>query len=178
MITKIFNDKKIKIVGLSEYNLKDTKMFLDFINSLIEEKVQILLNKKIFLGEEKIWLKGRLKEAGGDKKVYLVAETDDMIVGSTEVGVGIGRNSHVGTLHIAVRNGYRGFGLGTYLMEEIIKLAKKRLKVKIIKIPVFATNKPAIGLYKRCGFKMVARVPKQFKYKGGLVGEIIMLRYL
>lgn len=43
-------------------------------------------------------------------------------------------------------------GLGKYLMETIIKLAKKRLKIRIVRIFVFVTNKPAIGLYKNCGF--------------------------
>jgi len=178
METKIFNGKKIKIRGLSEYGLKDTKRFLDFINSLIEEDVQILFNKKLSLKEEKIWLKGQIKEIKSNRKVYLVAEINNIIIGSTEVGMGIGRANHIGTLHIAIRNGYRGIGLGKYLMKSIIKLAKRRLKVKIIKIPVFDTNKPAIGLYKKYGFKKVGLIPKQFQYKGKLVDEIIMLLYL
>lgn len=178
MVTKIFKDKKIKIKELSGYSLKDTKRFLDFINSLIEENVQILFDKKFFLEGEKIWLKGQLGEEKENRKIYLVAESNNMIVGSTEVGVGIGRAGHIGTLHIAIRNGYRGMGLGKYLMESIIKLAKKRLKIQIIRIPVFDTNKLAIGLYEHCGFKKVARVQKQFQYKGKLVDEIIMLKYL
>ncbi len=178
MITKIFNDKKLKIGELSEYNLKDAKRFLDFINSLIGEKAQILLDKKPSLKEERIWLGGQLKETKSNKKVYLVAQSNDIIAGSIEVGAGVGHADRIGTLHIAIRNGYRRIGLGKYLMESIIKLAKRRLKVKIIKIPVFDTNKPAIGLYKSCGFKEAARIPKQFQYKGKLVDEIIMLRYL
>lgn len=178
MITKIFGDKKITIRELLGYNLKDTKRFLDFINSLIEEKAQLLWKEKFSLKGERAWLKRQLKEVENNKKVYLVAESNNIIVGSTEVGMGVGRADHIGTLHIAIRNGYRGMGLGKYLMESIMKLAKRRLKIKIIKIPVFATNKPAIGLYKSCGFKKVARVPKQIQYKGKLVDEIIMLRYL
>jgi len=175
MKTKIFNKEKIKIKELTEYNLKDTKRFLDFINSLIGEKVQILLDKKLSLKEERVWLQGQLKEVKSNRKVYLVAESNNLIVGSTEIGCGVGRNKHVGTLHIAIKKGYRGMGIGKYLMETVIKLAKRRLKLKIIKIPVFATNKPAIGLYNNRGFKKVARIPKQFQYKGKLVDEIIML---
>ncbi len=178
MITKNFDGKKIIIRKLSGKDIKIVKKFQDFINSFIEEEAQLLWKKKFSLREEKVWLESQLKEVKNNKKVYLVAENNSIIVGSTEVGVGVGRNDHVGILHIAVKNGYRRFGLGTYLMKEIIKLAKKRLKVKIIKIPVFATNKPAIGLYKYFRFKRVARVPKQLQYKGKLVDEIIMLLYL
>jgi len=178
MITEIFKDKKLEIRELSQYSLKDAKRFLNFINSLIGERAQILLNKEMSLKEERIWLKGQLKEVKGNKKVSLVAEDNNMIVGSVEVGVGNGRADRVGTLHIAIRDGYRRIGLGKYLMESVIKLAKRRLKVKIIRIPVFATNKPAVGLYRSRGFKEVARIPKQFRYKGKIVDEIIFLRYL
>jgi len=178
MKTKIFNVKKVKIRELSKYNLKDTKRFLDFINSFIREEAQLLWKKKFSLKKERSWLESQLKEVKNNRKVYLVAENNGMVIGSTEVGVSVGRNDHVGILHIAVKNSYRRFGLGMYLMKEIIKLAKKRLKVKIIKISVFATNKPALGLYKNCGFEKVAKVPKQFQCKGKLVDEIIMLRYL
>lgn len=65
-------------------------------------------------------------------------------------------------------------------MRETIKLAKKELKPKprIIRLSVFANNKPAIGLYRKIGFKKVASVPKQLQYKGRLIDEIIMLLYL
>ncbi|MFH0854510.1 MAG: N-acetyltransferase [bacterium] len=178
MVTKIFNDKKIKIRELSEYSVKDTKRFLDFINSFIKEDAQLLWKEKFSLKGERAWLKDELKEVKNKQKVYLVAEENNIIVGSTEVGAGAGRADHIGTLHIAIRSGYRGMGLGKYLMDSVIKLAKRKLKVKIIKIPVFSTNKPAIGLYKNRGFKKVARVPKQFQYKGKMVDEIILLKYL
>ncbi|PIV12707.1 MAG: GNAT family N-acetyltransferase, partial [Candidatus Nealsonbacteria bacterium CG03_land_8_20_14_0_80_36_12] len=49
------------------------------------------------------------------------------------------------------------------------------LKPKIIRLSVFPTNKAAIGLYKKLGFKKVAKISKQIQYKGKLVDEIIML---
>ena len=178
MKTKTFNGKKVKIKELSEYSLKDTEKFLNFINSFLKEGAQLLAKKEISLKEEKEWLSSQLKEVKNNKKVYLVAEYQNQIIGTTEVGVGSGRSDHVGTLHIAVRNDCRRIGLGKYLMKTIIKSAKKRLRIKIINIPVFITNKPAIGLYKYCGFKKVATIPKQIQYKGKLVDEIIMVKYL
>jgi ribosomal protein S18 acetylase RimI-like enzyme len=62
-------------------------------------------------------------------------------------------------------------------MEEIIKLAKKELRpgLKIIRLSVYSNNKIAIALYKKYGFKEVAKIPKQIQYKGKLIDEIIML---
>jgi len=51
-------------------------------------------------------------------------------------------------------------------------------KPKIIRLNVFPTNKPAISLYRKFGFKKVAKIPKQISYLGKLIDEIIMLRRL
>ena len=52
-------------------------------------------------------------------------------------------------------------------MQEVMKLAKKELKPtpKIFQLEVYENNKPAIGLYKKMGFKIVAKVPKQIQHK-------------
>lgn len=178
METKIFGGKKIKIRELSKKDLRNAKKFQDYTNSLIEEDAQILMNKKISLREEKKRLKEELIKIKECKKVKLVAEKDNLVVGIADIPIGSNRRSHVGDFGINIRKGYRGIGLGTYLISEIIKLAKKKLKPKpeIIRLSAFATNKPALGLYKKLGFKKVAKIPKQYKYKGKLIDEIIMIR--
>lgn len=58
MKIKAFNGKKIKIRQISKKDLEieSVKKFQNFINSLVEEDVQIRLNKKISLEEEKEFL--------------------------------------------------------------------------------------------------------------------------
>ena len=175
MKTIIFGSKEIIIRKLSNGDLRNVKRFQDLINSLIEEKAQISLNKKLSLKEEKEWLKRQLGQIKNQKTVFLLAECDNKVIGTTGIDLRRGRQEHVGEFGISIRNGYRGIGLGKYLMKEIIKLAKKELKPKIIRLSVFPTNKAAIGLYKKLGFKKVAKIPKQIQYKGKLVDEIIML---
>ena len=63
-------------------------------------------------------------------------------------------------------------------MTEILKEAEKELKPKIIRLSVFPENTIAQNLYKKFGFKKVARVPKQLEYKGKLTDEIIMIKEL
>lgn len=65
-------------------------------------------------------------------------------------------------------------------MAEVLKLAKKELRPrpKIIKLSVYSKNKIAQNLYKKFGFKKVAKIPKQFQYKGKLLDEVIMIKEL
>jgi len=139
-----------------------------------------MFNERFSLKEEKRWMEEQLRKIKNQKTVFLIAEDNDIVVGTTGIDLRIGRQSHVGEFGITIRKGYRGIGLGSYLADKIIKLAKKKLKPKpkIIRLNVFPTNKPAISLYRKFGFKKVAKIPKQISYLGKLIDEIIMLRRL
>jgi ribosomal protein S18 acetylase RimI-like enzyme len=180
METKIFKGKEIKIREISKKDSKNAKKFQDFINSLVKEDAMIKVNRKQSLREETEWLRGKLKQIKNKKEVVLVAECEGKIVGNAHIRLDWGRQEHIGNFGIAIRNGFRNIGLGTYLAKEIIKLAKRKLKPrpKIIRLSAYAKNKSAIAFYKNLGFKVVARIPKQGKIKGKLVDEIIMLKYL
>ena len=150
------------------------------MNSFVKERAMILVDEKIYLKKEKKWLKDMISAVKNKKIVYLFAEENNKIIGSTEIKLYEGRQNHIGEFGIAIRNGYRRIGLGKYLTNEIIKLSKKKFKrkIKIIKLMVDSVNKPAQKLYLKCGFKKVARIPKQVQYKGKLIDEFIMLKYL
>lgn len=169
------DEKEITIREFCSKDRKKAKEFQDFVNSLIEEKAQILLNKKVSLKAEKEFLEENYRKIKKRKRVSMFAEHNNKIVGRTDINIGEGRENHVGNFGIAVRNGYRRIGLGGYLTDSIIKLAKKELKPKIIKLGALPTNKPAIRFYKKHGFKKVAVIPKQLQYKGKLCDEIIMI---
>ena len=180
MKTKIFGGQKIIIKEFSEKDPRNVRKFQAYINSVIEEKALINLNKKLSLTQEKRFLEEQLRKVKSHKSVYLIAETNGMVVGTTQIFLNEGRGEHVGNFGIIIKKGYRGIGLGTFLMGEVIRLAKKRLKPKpkILKLDVFPANKPAIALYKKYKFKKVAVIPKQREYKGKLHDELVMLLYL
>lgn len=175
-----FNKRKIVIRELSKKDLKFPRKFLDFFNSLIEEEVQITSCEKKSLKEEKEWLKKQLEEMKKKRRIVLVVKDQEKVVGICDIGLLKERCSHVGILGITIRRGYRGIGLGSYLMKKTLELAKTKLKpqLKIIRLSVFVTNKRAISFYKKFGFEKVAKVPKQIEYKAKLIDEIIMIRYL
>lgn len=178
MKTRIFDGKKITIRELKPRDIKNVRKFQDFVNSLIKEDAMISRNEKVSLTEEINWLKNTIKSIEDKRTVYLVAESDKTIIGTTEVALNLkGRQNHVAGLGISIRKDYRRIGLGKQLMNEIIKLAKRKLKPKpkMIRLSALSKNKPATKLYQKFGFKKVAKIPRQFQYKRKLIDEIIMI---
>lgn len=177
---KDFKGKIIEVRKFSKKDLKRAKDFMIFINLLVEEGAKLLLNKKQTLKDEERWVKVREKNIHKKKEVLLIAEDGGKIVGTSSLRLREGAENHVGEFGISIIDGYRRIGLGKFLMKEVIDLAKKELKdrLKIIRLSVFSNNKPAIALYEKMGFKIVARIPKQLKYKKRLVDEVVMLKFI
>jgi ribosomal protein S18 acetylase RimI-like enzyme len=176
-------DFKGKIIEVRKFSKKDTeraKDFMIYINLLVEEEAKLRLNKKQTLKDREGWVNEREKNIKKKKEVFLIAEYNKEIIGTASISLKGGNQSHVGEFFISIIDGYRRIGLGKFLMNEAIELAKIEFKenLKIIRLSVFSNNKPAIGLYEKMGFKIVASIPKQLKYKKRLVDEVVMLKFL
>lgn len=78
---------------------------------------------------------------------------------------------------IIVGKGFRNEGVGTYLMNSIMHLAKENFKIELLHLQVYAEN-PAMNLYKRFGFKEFGRQDAWIKEKGKYVGRVFMERFL
>jgi ribosomal protein S18 acetylase RimI-like enzyme len=158
--------------------LSDAKAALDFINSLVEEDAPILINKKATLKEEKEWLIRQIQMEKKKQSYSLFVFDKNKMVARVVLMKGKGRKSHIAELSIAVRNGYRGIGIGKFLMKRALEIARKDKGIKIITLEVLVTNKIAIRLYKKMGFKIVARLPKRGFYKGKYIDTYVMDYYL
>ncbi|MHB1909393.1 MAG: GNAT family N-acetyltransferase [Nitrososphaerales archaeon] len=82
--------------------------------------------------------------------------------------------AHVRLLGMIIIDGYRESGIGSALMDYGIKWARKQDEIEKISLSVFSTNKRAIGLYKKFGFKIEGRLERQFILKGKYADEIEM----
>ena len=80
MENKIFGTKKIKIKEFSKKELRNASELQNFINSLLKENVQIFLNEKFSLKDEKKWIQKQLNEIKNNKKVFLIAKDINTIV--------------------------------------------------------------------------------------------------
>lgn len=179
---KRFGDKKLTIRPLEKADIKRAADFKRYINELAEDDTAYIVKKtKVTLKEEREWIRGRLKKIKERQSVTLIVEDGGKIISVTSIFLPERLiQKHVAGLGIAILKDYRGRGIGTYLMEEIIRLAKKRLKPKpkMLRFGAFVNNRAAISLYKKMGCKAVAKIPKQFKLKGKYFDEIIMIKNL
>ncbi|RJF90329.1 GNAT family N-acetyltransferase [Sphingomonas cavernae] len=111
----------------------------------------------------------------------LVAENSDgTILGSAKVGPNqMGPGSHVASASFMVDPARRGAGIGRMLGEAAIGWAAAQGFRAMQFNAVVATNTPAVALWQKLGFAIIATVPEAFDHPvHGLVGLHIMHRRL
>lgn len=110
------------------------------------------------------------------KNVFLVAEVDNKIVGTSGVGV-VGKHSktaHRAYFGISVLKDYWGIGIGKELTIASIEFAKSVGYLQL-ELDVMENNITALNLYKKLGFKEYGRNPNGFISRySGIVPLILM----
>ena len=168
----IAKDGRNVILRTSEW--EDLDDLLDYINSLAEEDLDVLPERKrMTRDEEADWLGRRLAEMEKGKVINVVAEADGRVVANSEVNIKMGAMSHVGELGIGVRLGYRDVGIGTEMMRTLIEETRKA-GLKVLVLRVFANNNRAIHVYEKVGFKESGRIPKGIYRKDKYIDDLIM----
>ena len=165
---------------LRELRNPDAKQMMNEINSFVDEpKSGLSINKKMNLRETKVWLKSVLKEIKKKERVLLVVEINKKIVGEGSATREKWKKSHIAMMGIGLMKEARGKGIGTILIKELIKLAKKRMKgLEFIDLSHFDYNKRARHIYQKIGFKNIGRLPKLSKEGKAYSDEIFMRYYL
>lgn len=78
---------------------------------------------------------------------------------------------------IVVGEEFRNQGVGGYLLEHIMRLAKEQFHIELIHLQVNGEN-PAMRLYKRYGFREFGRQSRWIKEDGVYVSRVFMERFL
>jgi RimJ/RimL family protein N-acetyltransferase len=173
-ILKVFKAKDGRKVTLRAPRWDDLDDLLDMINSLVEEGAEIIMDHKLTRDEELNWLARALSEQEKREKIYVAAEVDGKLIANSQVSrLGAGRQSHVGILGIAIRDGYRNAGVGTQMMK-MLAVEGKKMGLKVLILDMFATNRRAQHVYEKMGFKEVGRIPKGIFKDGKYIDEIRM----
>lgn len=171
---KEITTKKGRKVLLRVPREKDVDQLMDYINALVEEDTFISNNKKVTRDEEEKYVKKRIRAIEKRKGFNILAEYEEEIIangGVERLGM---RREHVGELGITVAKEFRNEGLGTILIEELLRLSKEFLKLKLVYLYVFANNKRARNFYQKMGFKETGRIPKVILYKGKFIDQVFM----
>ena len=130
--------------------------------------------KKPKLIDEIDWFAAFYKRLLKGDAVASVAEVDGKVVGLCDINRWVLAEDvrHRGELGIAILKEYRGRGIGTKLIKSTIKKAKG--KFGIVWLGAFATNKDAVKLYEKCGFKKYGFAKKFFKRKNHYIDEYFL----
>lgn len=177
-IIKKFKSKKGREVILRVIKKDDLNGLLKMINSIISENDFILLNKKINRKEEIKWLNDTINQIKKNRRIAICAVHNSKIIGNSTVSKGYGCQSHIGYFGITLMKDYREEGIGTKLINEIMKLSKKELKCKLIILEAYETNKRAQNLYKKVGFKTYGKLPQAILRRGKYISDIKMYKEL
>jgi len=172
-----FTAKNRRDVYLRTPKWEDLDDLMDHVNSLVEEGANITRNQKVTRDQEADWLGTMLARLEKGEKFDLVAEVDGKVIALAELQRKKGYSSHVGGLAIGIRKNYRDIGIGTRLMKILISEAKT-MSLKMLTLEVYATNKRAIHLYEKMGFKETGRIPKGLFRNGKYIDEVIMVKEL
>jgi ribosomal protein S18 acetylase RimI-like enzyme len=158
---------------------KDAADILKLVNSFVVERAMVGEHKKPTMQKIKKALDGRLKNIKNKKIVYFVVEVDGKIKGRSWISKKEpSAQDHIGNLVIHLHGNLRGKGLGEKLLKEILKEAKKVLKIKMVTLEVMSKNTPAINLYKKVGFKEYGKLVKGLRHFEKLDDSILMVKYL
>jgi RimJ/RimL family protein N-acetyltransferase len=111
---------------------------------------------------------------GGDTLV-LVAEADGEIVGNVLVSVERSSVSdHIGTLSIAVLDGWRDVGIGSEMVRAAQEWTRAHGLAKLA-LGVFPDNERAIAVYERAGFVREGLRRRQYRgFQSGFRDELLM----
>ena len=107
-----FTTKDGRTVAFRVPKWGDLDDFLHFINSLIDEGADILLDTKKSREEEIEFVSHTLSNVEKDKMISVVAEIDGRLVGHVQVTKRYGYASHVGNLGISIIKDFRDIGIG------------------------------------------------------------------
>ena len=108
----------------------------------------------------------------------LVACIEDKVVGHLVLEtMDNPRRSHVATFGISVASEYRGQGVGSTLIREMISLCDNWLRIDRIELTVFTDNSSGIALYERFGFIIEGKAAK-FAFRNGEYVDIYYMARL
>jgi RimJ/RimL family protein N-acetyltransferase len=173
-IYKVFEARDGRKVTLRTPRWDDLDDLLEFINILVEEGAEIMIDEKQTRDQEIDWLARVLPKIEKSEYIWVAAEADGKLMGNSEVErVSARRQSHVGIFGIAIRDGYRDIGIGTEMMKTLIDESRKA-GLKILILDVFATNGRARHVYEKVGFREVGKIPKALFKNGEYIDEIRM----
>jgi RimJ/RimL family protein N-acetyltransferase len=153
----------------------DAKAITDFVNIVGREGRWVLRERATWSLEEE---RKTLGAADGRESAFFIAEIEGRLSGNLNIARGRWpKNAHVAEFGMACLPDCRRVGLGTALLRRALDWARS-VGVRKVTLEVFATNEPAIGLYRKMGFEEEGRRHREFLIDGSLTDGVLMALWL
>lgn len=133
----------------------DAEALLAHLNEVGAEEVYIGPERVTRSPEEE---RKRLESYDGTRGLSLVAFRDGRLVAAIDFIRGkFEKNAHVGEIAISIQRRARRLGLGEALLLQGIEWSR-HVGIRKLALVVFASNEPAIALYRKVGFEVEGRL--------------------
>ncbi len=109
--------------------------------------------KKPFAEPLKKTFKGKFFEPHVEDPRVFAAQIDRLPIGWIELGYQKWNNT-MRVWEFLVKEEYRGMGVGTALMDQVVKIAREK-EARMLVLETQSCNVPAINFYLKCGFELI-----------------------
>lgn len=138
-----------RLVVLRPACLDDAAMAIEHVNRVAAERRYLVTEELTASVEQEREYICKMAESGN---LFLVAECEGRIAGSLSAVRGRGRfQAHTAEFGIALIPEFRGMGLGSKMVDYLIRWCRTR-GVEKLNLEVFHDNDRALALYRRMGF--------------------------
>jgi phosphinothricin acetyltransferase len=152
----------------------DAEAICAIYNQGIEDRLATLETELRTPEERRRWMASR-----SPRHPVIVAEVDGEVAGWGSLNVFNPREAYrfVADFSVYVERAWRGKGVGTVLLSQLIELAREHGFHKLV-LSAFPDNKNGVALYERLGFRTVGIYREQGLLDGRWVDTIIMEKLL
>ncbi|ARC86252.1 acetyltransferase family protein [Clostridium argentinense CDC 2741] len=159
--------------------IEDAKRIIEYVNIVGGESNNLLFGKDEFhltVEEEKEHIKRMNNDSNS---LMILGIIDDNIVSLAQItSSNRKRIAHNSEVSISVKKDYWRNGIGSAVMEEIIRFAREGSVIKNISLGVRASNINAIKMYEELGFVKVGLHKNYFNINDNFDDEILMDLYI
>lgn len=145
----------------------DAGSMIEYLYEIGSESDNLTFGKgemNITLAQEEEFLENISKISNS---LHIIAELEGTIIGSLNfTGGGRPRIAHTGEFGVSVLKEFWGQGVGTNLVEYLIKWSKDTGIIRKINLRVRTDNLPAIQVYKKLGFCEEGLITREFMIDG------------
>ena len=174
-----FKTKSGKIITIRLANEQDAAALLEMKLEYLKDTKTIPLFQKEY-PNELAFEKQLIQRLETEKNsVLFVAEHEGMLVGNIDLnGNQRLKLFHTGVIGMGIRSEWRGMGIGSALLEAVVKWSESNPYINLLWLEVYDSNEAGKALYNKIGFEECGRMQNFFCEDNEFIDKITMVRHL